>query len=150
MSNTITATQNGYTITTAEGHIIHAVRWFEAKTGKWHIRLPKNNSTGREFIREDKFLAGETTFESKTTGPRVLGPSANKGEAVQWHDVLDKDDKRKLAAAVETIKSLKDKALKILNPPVGSEAYYLKEIAKMNARLDAMRKAKEQETVEAE
>lgn len=150
MSNTITATQNGYTITTAEGHIIHAVRFFETKTGKWHIRLPKNNSTGREFIREDKFLAGETTFENKTTGPRVLGPSAKKGEAVQWQEILNEEEKSELAAAVETIKRLKDKALKIINPPVGSEAYYIREIEKMKARLEAMKQAKEQETVEAE
>ena len=67
--------ENGtYKCLTESGEVLIAKRWYEKKTDKFYIQLPKDNETGREYISENKLDAnGEYFFETKTTGPRTLG-----------------------------------------------------------------------------
>lgn len=90
-----------YTVECEDGSTFKAERFLEKKTGVWHVHLPKNNPTGREFIRESKVPeSGVLEFESKTTGPRTL-------TATNWRSRLTADETKELEQAEATIERLK-------------------------------------------
>ena len=68
-----------YIVECENGETIKATRWFEKKTGAWHVKLPADNPTGRTYIRESLIKDGHYEFETKTSGPRGFG-SAGKLE----------------------------------------------------------------------
>lgn len=99
--NKIVKLNDGYVCIPETGEQFNCVRWFEKKTNEWYIRLPKGNPTGREFIREKKFTGEEFVFETKTSGPRVLGAS-------NWRAQLTPDELKELETAEQTIERLKE------------------------------------------
>jgi len=136
--NTITRIDNThFVITTATGEKIEATLWFEKKSGEHHIKLPVPNSTGRQFIRLKKFLAGETTFENKTTAPRVLGSGAGRTASANWTEHMTPEEAAEADEARATLERIKQAVTARLNPPKGTKEWYELEIAKHQAALAA-------------
>lgn len=117
---------DGYIVECENGETIKATRWFEKKTGAWHIKLPADNPTGRTFIRESLVKNDEYEFETKTSGPRVLGPQGN------WRSRLTEEEQKELKAAEETIERLKQLGLS-RKPEKKTVASLEKELADMRA-----------------
>lgn len=117
---------DGYIVECENGETIKATRWFEKKTGAWHIKLPADNPTGRTYIRESLVKNDEYEFETKTSGPRVLGPQGN------WRTRLTEEEQKELKAAEETIERLKQIGLS-RKPEKKTIAQYEKELADMKA-----------------
>ena len=117
---------DGYIVECENGETIKATRWFEKKTGAWHIKLPADNPTGRTYIRESLVKNDEYEFETKTSGSRVLGPQGN------WRSRLTEEEQKELKAAEETIERLKQIGL-LRKPEKKTIAQYEKELADMKA-----------------
>ena len=117
---------DGYIVECENGETIKATRWFEKKTGAWHIKLPADNPTGRTYIRESLVKNDEYEFETKTSGPRVLGPQGN------WRSRLTEEEQKELKDAEETIERLKQLGLS-RKPEKKTIAQYEKELADMKA-----------------
>lgn len=103
MNKIIRTIENGnavYTCIAESGTTIKCTRWYEKKTGEWYVKLPKENETGREYIREKKITSDEYEFETKTTGPRVLG-------STNWRSRLTEEELKELKNAEDTIERLK-------------------------------------------
>ena len=59
--------EESYVLTTEDGSKFVCKRWFETKTGAWHVKLPDGNPSGRTYVRESYFDKGsEVEFETKT------------------------------------------------------------------------------------
>jgi hypothetical protein len=91
-----------YTLVTEDNQMFDCTRLFEKKTNVWHIKLPKDNPSGRTFIRES-ILADkdEYLFETKTTHRTGLTGSGG------WRSKLTPDEAKELQKAEETIAKLK-------------------------------------------
>lgn len=129
MNKIIRTIENGnavYTCIAESGTTIKCTRWYEKKTGEWYVKLPKENETGREYIREKKITSDEYEFETKTTGPRVLGPQGN------WRSRLTEAELKELKEAEATIERLKQLGLS-RKPEKKTIAQYEKELAEMKA-----------------
>lgn len=134
---------NNFEVTTETGEVIKATLIYEKKTGEYHIKLPMPNSTGRQFIRLKKFLAGETTFENKTAPPRVLGQSTHKEAPVKWADNMTPEEAEEAKKAWVTLEKIKKAVMARISPPKGTKEWYALEIAKMKAALEKLNETKE-------
>lgn len=130
-----------FVITTETGAEIKATLIHEKKTGEDHIKLPVPNETGRQFIRLSRFLSGETTFESKTTPPRVLGTAAGRTAPTNWAEHMTPEETEEAKAAYATIERITKAVKARLNPPKGTREWYELEIAKHQAALEALKGA---------
>lgn len=127
MNKIIRKIENGnavYTCIAESGTTIKCTRWYEKKTGEWYVKLPKENETGREYIREKKITSDEYEFETKTTGPRVLG-------STNWRSRLTEKELKELEVAEKTIERLKE---------IGMSRKPLTELEKTKKELEEMRK----------
>ena len=115
-----------YRIECENGTTFMATRWYEKKTGAWHIKLPADNPTGRTYIRESLIKNGTYEFETKTTGPRVLGSVGS------WRSRLTEAELKELKEAEATIERLKEVGLS-RKPEKKTIAQYEKELAEMKA-----------------
>jgi len=124
-----------YTLHTPEGDKMPCKRWYEKKTDKWHIVLPKDNPSGRTYIAEN-LIEGqkEYIFEAKLTGPRILG--GNGG----WRGKCTPEELKQIESAELTIASIKEVAsarvVEKLDPNSieGLEAQIVKLTARLNAQ----------------
>lgn len=136
MNKLIRVMNNGvaeYRVECEDGTTFKAERWYEKKTDAWHVHLPKNNPTGREYIRESKVPeSGVLEFESKTTGPRTL-------TATNWRSRLTADETKELEQAEATIERLK--AIGLSRKPE-SDKEKLERISRHNEQLIELLKAK--------
>lgn len=58
-----------YKLTTDNGQEMDCSLWFEKKTDAWHVKLPKDNPSGRTYVRQkivDDSPNGIYEFETKT------------------------------------------------------------------------------------
>lgn len=85
--------ENGETFTCGE--------WFEAKTNKWHVKLPADNPTGRTYIRVDKIPSNGLEFETKTEHREGMG----------WRERLTEAEKIEMAKLEKRIAELKEAAM---------------------------------------
>ncbi len=122
--NKIIKLNGEYVCIPENGSQFPCTRWYEKKTDEWYIKLPKNNPTGREYIREKKFIGEELQFETKTTGPRVLGTT-------NWRSRLTPEETKELEEAEKTIERLKE---------IGMSRKPLTEEEKLRKELEEMRK----------
>ena len=123
-------------------------RWFEKKTGKYHIRLPKNNPSGRQYIREDLFneksINDEFEFETKTTHRTGMTYSSKLTDAEKSQ--IDEFN-RQIDEIKVKIKAIKDEASKRVLPKIDKNSdewieNQLKALLEEKARRDALKAAK--------
>lgn len=134
MNKIIRKIENGnavYTCIAESGTTIKCTRWYEKKTGEWYVKLPKENETGREYIREKKITSDEYEFETKTTGPRVLG-------STNWRSRLTEKELKELEAAEKTIERLKE--IGMSRKPLSEEDKLRKELEETKKKLEELLK----------
>lgn len=132
MNKIIRKIENGnavYTCIAESGTTIKCTRWYEKKTGEWYVKLPKENETGREYIREKKITSDEYEFETKTTGPRVLGTT-------NWRSRLTPEETKELETAEKTIERLKE--IGMSRKPLSEEDKLRKELEETKKKLEEL------------
>ena len=89
--NKIAYINGKYIVTCEDGSQLEGKIWLEKKTNRTYLKLPKENLTGREYITLSKIPTdgSEFSFESKTSGPRVLG---------NWRSLMTKEEAEEYAA----------------------------------------------------
>lgn len=110
--NTITKIDNNqYELRDELGNTYICKLWFEKKTNEWHIKLPMNNSSGRQYIRLKKFnennINGVYEFETKDTPKRVLNVS-------NWKSMLTDAQKARLSILENEIEAIKSDCIERL------------------------------------
>lgn len=109
--------------------------WFEKKTNEWHIKLPMNNSSGRQYIRLKKFnennVDGVYEFETKDTPKRVLNVS-------NWKSMLTDAQKARLAILENEIEAIKSDCIERLKSN-SEEMKLQREIEKLQSQLNRLR-----------
>ena len=132
MNKLVLQEDNTYLLTTTNGETFICKRWFEKKIDAWQIKLPENPS-GRKFVKESLVKDGKYEFEDKTTGPRVLGSSG-------WRSKMTADEKAKFEKAEKIIEDIKKECMKRVGPAKNTLEWYQQEIAKMQEKLNALKK----------
>lgn len=133
MNKVTKISQNGeikYILTCEDGQTFECKLWFEKKTGVYHVMLPKDNPTGRTYIRESRFdTTNEITFETKTEH-RTLG-------STNWESRLTDDEKLELENCRTRIEELKQLGMsrKPEKLDSNSEEGILAQIAKLQTKL---------------
>ena len=77
--------------------------WYEKKTDKNHVKLPKDNPSGRTYIRQDKVDAGPVEFDQKTEFRTGLTGGG-------WKSKMTADEAKQVAEAEALIESIKKAA----------------------------------------
>ena len=134
--NTITKiNDNQYELRDELGNTYICKLWFEKKTQEWHIKLPMNNSSGRQYIRLKKFneesVDGVYEFETKDTPKRVLNLS-------NWKSMLTDGEKLRLAVLESEIEKIKSDCIERLKSN-SEEMKLQRQIEKLQAELNKLR-----------
>ena len=124
-----------YELTDELGNTYACKLWFEKKTNEWHIKLPMNNSSGRQYIRLKKFdenaVDGVYEFETKDGPKRVLNVS-------KWKDMLTDSEKARLNMLEDEIENIKSACIERLKAN-SEEAKLQREIEKLQSQLAKLR-----------
>ena len=112
--NTITKiNENQFELKDELGNTYPCKLVLEKKTQEWHIKLPMNNSSGRQYIRLKKFneenVDGVYEFATKDTPKRVLNVSNWKSmmteeEKTRWN-ILENEMEKIKSDCIERLKS---------------------------------------------
>lgn len=134
--NTITKIDNNqYELRDELGNTYICKLWFEKKTNEWHIKLPMNNSSGRQYIRLKKFnennVDGVYEFETKDTPKRVLNVS-------NWKSMLTDAQKARLTILENEIEAIKSDCIERLKSN-SEEMKLQREIEKLQSQLNKLR-----------
>lgn len=134
--NTITKiNDNQYELTDELGNTYICKLWFEKKTNEWHIKLPMNNSSGRQYIRLKKFnennVDGVYEFETKDTPKRVLNVS-------NWKSMMTDIEKARLKVLEDEIEKIKSDCIERLKSN-SEEMKLQREIEKLQSQLAKLR-----------
>ena len=134
--NTITKiNENQFELKDELGNVYECKLWYEKKTQEWHIKLPMNNSSGRQYIRLKKFnennVDGVYEFETKDTPKRVLNLS-------NWRSMLTDGQKLRLAVLESEIEEIKSDCIERLKSN-SEEAKLQRQIEKLQAELNKLR-----------
>ena len=102
--NKIEKLENGtYILTTDDGQTFTCSRWFENKTQKYHVLVPKpaRDICGRTYIRESYFDHSNIyEFETKTEHRTGLTSGG-------WRSKMTEDERKLVEDAEETIERIK-------------------------------------------
>lgn len=101
--NKVIRTENGYKLITENNSEFDCTRWFEKKTGQWHVKLSKEGQilTGRTYIRESHFDTTDVyEFETKTEHRTGLASGG-------WRSKLTDEEKTELQMYEDGIERLK-------------------------------------------
>ena len=134
--NTITKiNDNLFELKDELGNTYECKLWFEKKTNEWHIKLPMNNSSGRQYIRLKKFnennVDGVYEFDTKDTPTRLLNVS-------KWREMLTDSEKARLNMLEDEIEKIKSACIERLK--ANSEEMKLqREIEKLQSQLNKLR-----------
>lgn len=131
MNKVIRDAEGNYTLHTAEGQTYPCTRWYEKKIEAWHVKLPKDNPTGRTYIRESHFATTDTyEFENKTEHRSGLTSGG-------WRAKMTPDEAKQVAEAEALIERIKAEAsartIEKVDP--NSEEGLLAQITKLQAKL---------------
>ena len=110
--------------------------WYEKKTGENHVKLPKDNPSGRTYIRQKKVDAGPVEFEQKTEFRTGLVGGG-------WRSKMTADEAKQVAEAEALIERIKKaaSARKVEKVDPNSEEGIRAAIEKLQAKLAKLKKA---------
>lgn len=128
--NKIVKTSTGYVLTCDNGENYLCTRWFERKTGEWHIKLPADNPSGRLYVRE-KRLENTDSYEFETKTDHRIGLNTS------WKSKMTEEEAIELAQAEATIERIKNACMsrETVKLTRGSVEWYEAEILKYQAKL---------------
>lgn len=140
MNKIIRNEKNEYILTLTNGDKFTCSRWFEKKTDKWHIVVPKEarEICGRTYIRESYFDHSDIyEFEDKLEHRTGLTSGG-------WRAKMTDDEKKLVEEAERTIERIKSECMarEVKKVEKNSEEWYVQEIAKLTAKLEAQRAKK--------
>lgn len=135
--NKIEKSENGYVLTVTDGRTYPCTRWFEKKTDKWHVVVPKEarDICGRTYIRESNFDNSNIyEFETKTEHRTGLATGG-------WRAKMTDEEKKLVEEAEATIERIKSACMsrEVEKVDPNSEEGILLAIAKYQARLAKVR-----------
>ena len=126
-----------YILTTADGQTFVCSRWFENKTQKYHVVVPKQarDLCGRTYIRESNFDNSDIyEFETKTEHRTGLASGG-------WRSKMTDDERKLVEDAEKTIERIKSicmtREVKKVDP--NSEEGILAEIERLKKKLENKR-----------
>lgn len=135
MNTIIKINDNQYELRDELGNAYACKLWFEKKTNEWHIKLPMNNSSGRQYIRLKKFdennIDGVYEFETKDTPKRILNVS-------NWKSMLTDAQKARLSILENEIEAIKSDCIERLKSN-SEEMKLQREIEKLQSKLNKLR-----------
>lgn len=120
-----------YILVTNDGVETECTLWYEKKTNCMHIKLPKDNPTGRMYVRLSKVENEPYYFEDKLEH-RTLA----KGN---WRSKLTEDEARELNILETRIEEIKQAAIARRPEPLTEEEKLEREIEKYKRRLERLR-----------
>ena len=138
MMNKIEKLEDGsYILTTTDGQTFVCSRWFENKTQKYHVVVPKQarDLCGRTYIRESNFDNSDIyEFETKTEHRTGLTSGG-------WRSKMTDDERKLVEDAEKTIERIKSicmtREVKKVDP--NSEEGILAEIERLKKKLEKTR-----------
>ena len=138
MMNKIEKLEDGsYILTTADGQTFVCSRWFENKTQKYHVVVPKpaRDLCGRTYIRESNFdNTNIYEFETKTEHRTGLTSGG-------WRSKMTDDERKLVEDAEKTIERIKSlcmtREVKKVDP--NSEEGIIAEIERLKKKLENKR-----------
>ena len=138
MINKIEKLEDGsYILTTADGQTFVCSRWFENKTQKYHVVVPKQarDLCGRTYIRESNFDNSDIyEFETKTEHRTGLASGG-------WRSKMTDDERKLVEDAEKTIERIKSlcmtREVKKVDP--NSEEGIIAEIERLKKKLENKR-----------
>lgn len=104
MMNRIEKCENGsYILTTTDGQTFICSRWFEKKTNKWYVTVPKNGQEicGRQYISE-KFFDESDIYEFETKTEHRTGLTSGG-----WRSKMTDEERKLVEEAESTIERIK-------------------------------------------
>ena len=106
MNKIVKDKEGNYILITENGEEFTCKEWFEKKTDKWYVVLPKGNPSGREYITREKIdiaikYDSKFEFETKTTGPRVMTSGG-------WKSGLTKEEAEEYDQCEKRMSELKE------------------------------------------
>ena len=135
MNKIVKINDNQYELTDELGNTYACKLWFEKKVNEWQIKLPANNSSGRQYIRlsvfDKKAVDGVYEFETKDGPKRVLNVS-------KWKDMLTDSEKARLNMLEDEIEKIKSACIERLKAN-SEEAKLQREIEKLQSQLAKLR-----------
>lgn len=140
--------QYDYELVTESGAKFACTRWFETKSDSWHVKLPKDNPSGRTYIRESKITADVYEFETKTNHREGLSGGG-------WKSKMTTDEIAQVKACEATIEKIKKECqarvslAKLPDSVEGIEAQ-IEALLRKQATLMEKSKAEAEELAEAE
>lgn len=134
--NTITKiNDNLFELKDELGNTYECKLWFEKKTNEYHIKLPMNNSSGRQYIRLKKFnensIDGVYEFETKDTPKRVLNVS-------NWKSVMTDSEKTRYKVLEDEMEKIKSDCIERLKSN-SEEMKLQRQIEKLQSELNRLR-----------
>lgn len=138
MMNKIEKLEDGsYLLTTTDGQTFVCSRWFENKTQKYHVVVPKEarDLCGRTYIRESYFDNSDTyEFETKTEHRTGLTSGG-------WKTKMTDDERRLVEEAEKTIERIRSLCMTRVVEKVdpNSEEGILLQIEKLQKKLQKTR-----------
>lgn len=134
--NTITKiNDNEFELKDELGNVYPCKLMLEKKTNEYHIKLPMNNSSGRQYIRLKKFneesVGGVYEFATKDTPKRVLNVS-------NWKSMLTDAQKTRLSILESEIEAIKSDCIERLKSN-SEEMKLQRQIEKLQAELAKLR-----------
>ena len=138
MMNKIEKLEDGsYILTTVDGQTFVCSRWFENKTQKYHVVVPKQarDLCGRTYIRESNFDNSDIyEFETKTEHRTGLTSGG-------WRSKMTDDERKLVEDAEKTIERIKSicmtREVKKVDP--NSEEGIMAEIERLKKKLENKR-----------
>lgn len=137
MMNKIEKTENGYILTTTDGQTFVCSRWFENKTQKYHVVVPKEarDLCGRTYIRESNFDNSNIyEFETKTEHRTGLTSGG-------WRSKMTDDERKLVEEAEKTIERIKSLCMsrEVEKVDPNSEEGILLQIERLKKKLENKR-----------
>lgn len=123
-----------YVLTCEDGSVFDCELWFEKKTNQYHVKLPKNNPSGRTYIRKSIVDNSNGVYEFPTkTEFRTLTSGG-------WRSRLTKDELEELKTYEEGIERLKKVGLS--RKPMTENDKLKEQIKKLEEELRNLRELK--------
>lgn len=135
MNKIVKINDGQYELTDELGNTYACKLVLEKKTNEWQIKLPANNSSGRQFVRlkvfNEKNVEGVYEFDTKDTPKRVLNVS-------KWREMLTDSEKARLNVLEDEIEKIKSACIERLKAN-SEEAKLQREIEKLQSQLAKLR-----------
>ena len=138
MMNKIEKLENGsYILTTTNGQTFTCTRWFENKTQKYHVMVPKEarDLCGRTYIRES-FFDNSNVYEFETKTEHRTGLTSGG-----WRSKMTDDEKKLVEEAEKTIERIKSICMtrEVEKVDPNSEEGILLQIERLKKKLENQR-----------